>query len=250
MSSLKTLILLSTFIFVDASAQKDTISLDARALDRSQLKLGKSDYIMFARSSTDSLVKDLTLVKMEVSKTKFKDISGLKVSQSWHQKDTVIHTSTSILDPGSLKTVCHKTWWKRNNQVMEIDFDSKKHNIQGGDPTKHKVMSEGIEKSFLDRDFINWHCDIQLFGLLPFKLNTVFKLKVYDPGYSVPAHEIYEVTGEEKIDGVSCWVLNYKLPRGMGYQRFWIAKKDRVLVKEEDSFNGMYRFKLRAMTAH
>jgi hypothetical protein len=32
---------------------------------------------------------------------------------------------------------------------------------------------------------------------------------------------------------------------GVGYQRFWIDKKSLEVLKEEDSFNGGYRHKLK-----
>jgi hypothetical protein len=34
-----------------------------------------------------------------------------------------------------------------------------------------------------------------------------------------------------------------------GYQRFWIAKKAKAVIKEEDNFNGMYRYKLKMVVS-
>ena len=112
-----------------------------------------------------------------------------------------------------------------------------------------KAFHEQFAKAAMDERFINWHCDLHFFGILPFKEGAVFKLNLYDPGFGVPKYETYAVKASEKIEGYDCWVLEYTLPKGMGYQRFWISKADRVVIKEEDSFRGTYRYKLKTKVA-
>jgi len=46
----------------------------------------------------------------------------------------------------------------------------------------------------------------------------------------------------EKID---CWVLEHKPTSGDGYQKFWVPKKTKEVLKEEDLFYDVYRYKLK-----
>ena len=59
------------------------------------------------------------------------------------------------------------------------------------------------------------------------------------------------VLGERALTGADgrqrdCWLVETESgkPGSGNFQRFWIDKASRVVVKEEDVFNGMYRSKI------
>jgi hypothetical protein len=90
-----------------------------------------------------------------------------------------------------------------------------------------------------------------IFPLLPYKENRVFKINFYDPP-SEPKEVYYTVIGSDYLtnslgEKISCWVLEFEVPKryGGGYQHFWISKKDRELLKEEDRFGNRFRYKLK-----
>ncbi len=224
---------------------KDTIKINSNHLLSKELPLGKSNYIVYIKRDKNGPALNVTFVEMEVSKTAYKDKKVYKITQQWSEKDTLLHTSETMLDEANLATIYHKTWWKKNNQVTEVDYIKKSYTVEGDDKGFNKRAEDGLKDSFLNADFINWHSDLHLFSLLPFKKEAIFKINVYDPGYSPPKYEIYTVLGSEKIEGNDCWILNYELPRNMGYQRFWISKSERIVLKEEDNFKGNYRYKLK-----
>lgn len=227
----------------------DTLKVNTTNLRANDLPLGKSNYIIYAKKDKNAPAMNLTFVEMEVVKEKFNNAKVYKITQKWSEKDTLLHTSETFLQEDNLATLYHKTWWKRNNQITEVDYTKKTFSVTGEDEKFNKRAEQGINASFSNTNFINWHSDLHLFALLPFKTGAVFKVNVYDPGYSPPKEEVYTVIGSEMLEGNDCWILNFELPNKMGYQRFWISKSDKVIIKEEDNFRGNFRFKLKTKVA-
>lgn len=227
----------------------DTIKINTTDLISKEIALGKSNYIIYAKKEKDMPAMNLTFVQMDVVKEVFNETKAYKITQKWSEKDTLIHTSETFLKEDNLATLYHKTWWKRNNQTTEVDYIQKSFSVNGDDDKFNKRAEDGLKASFEDTHFINWHSDLHLFSLLPFKDNAIFKVNVYDPGYSPPKYEVYTVLGSENVENNDCWILNFELPNKMGHQRFWISKSERIVIKEEDNFRGNYRFKLKTKVA-
>lgn len=226
-------------------AQNDTITVNANNLTNKNIALGKASYLIYTKKGKDLPAADFTFVEMLVTNDEYKNIPTYKIVQKWHDKDTISHIAESFLKKDNLTTLYHKTWWKRTNQTNEVDYLKGRYIVTGGDEKSKQRAEDGLKASLKEPLFVNWHCDLHLFSLLPFKENRVFKINVYDPGFSPPRYEFYEVLGSEVVENISCWVLNYKLPNNMGYQRFWISKSEKIVIKEEDNFKGNFRFKLK-----
>jgi hypothetical protein len=253
------LLLKAFFLFsiVGSFAQKaDTIVVDAKNLQIKNLHFGNSNYMIYSRKGADKPNQNNTLVKINVSKQDHNGQEAVVINQIWYESDTVSHTSFTLLKANDLSTIQHNYWWKRNRQNISLNFEKKTANIEGkiSDVQKEKFLksfNQAAESGY----FLNWHSDLVMFPLLPFKENTVFKIKFYYPGFSLPSTEIYKVVGSETLKGlagenIDCWVLEYALPKGMtGYQRFWIAKKTREFIKEEDKIGEYYRIKLRMVVS-
>jgi hypothetical protein len=232
-------------------AQKDTVIINANNLKIKDLQLDKSTFLIYAKKGKDKPVQNQTLVEINVSKQTHDGQNAVAIEQTWYEKDTTSHTAYTLLKANDLSTIQHNFWWKRNAQKLAFDFEKKTFNVEGKitDAQKDKLTKD-FNSATESGYFVNWHCDLTFFPLLPFKENTVFKIPFYDPGFGAPKYEIYEVIKSETIEGIDCWVLEFTLPKNMkGYQRFWIAKKAKEVIKEEDNFNGMYRYKLKMMVS-
>ncbi len=245
------------FFSTQSFSQKvDTVIVDAKNLQIKNLHFGNSTYIIYSRKGADKPNQNNTLVKINVSQKSHNGQDAVAINQIWYESDTTSHTSYTLLKASDLSTIQHNYWWKRNKQNISLDFENKTANIEG---KMSEVQKEKFLKSFNQAAesgyFLNWHSDLLMFPLLPFKENTVFKIKFHDPGFSPPSTEIYRVIGSEKLKGlagesVDCWVLEFSLPKGMtGYQKFWIAKKTREFIKEEDKVGDFYRIKLRMVVS-
>ena len=87
--------------------------------------------------------------------------------------------------------------------------------------------------------------------LLPYELGGTLRVHLFDVGMPAPLDVDYTVLGERVLRGGdgsahACWLVETESGRpGSGnFQRFWIDKASRVVLKEEDVFNGQYRSKV------
>lgn len=242
---------------VETFAQKiDTIVVDTKNLQIKNLSFGNFTYIIYSKKGIDQPIQNQTVVKVNVSKQTHEGKDAIAINQVWYEKDTVSHNASTLLNPSDLSTIKQNHWWKRTGQTMDMDFGKKNANIEG---KATQVQKDKIIKDFNATVeggyFLNWHCDIQLFPLLPFKDNAVFKVKVHDPGFRPTSQEVYTVIKSEILKGlggenIDCWVMEYPVPKGMnGFQRFWISKKTREFIKEEDKIGEFYRIKLRTLVS-
>lgn len=97
---------------------------------------------------------------------------------------------------------------------------------------------------------MNWHSDLTLLPLLPYEKDGTLRIRLFDVGMPAPLDVDYTVLGERTLVGgdgrtYDCWLVETESgnPGGGAFQRFWIDKASRVVVKEEDNFNGQYRSK-------
>ncbi len=228
--------------------QKDTIRIDAANLSTKHLHYGDMTYLMYSKAGKDGPVKNTTLVNINVQKDLLDGKNCIAVKQSW-QTDTIIHTASTFFEETTMKSIQHSSWWKHKGYTEHFNFRKKEVKFEGAISEEQKQKETTSFHTSLSSPFLNWHSDLLMFPLLPFKENCVFKIKFYEPGYETPKEEIYEVLKSETLhiagNLVDCWVLNYAVAQPAGYQRFWITRQSRELVKEEDSFSGFYRYKLR-----
>ncbi len=237
--------------FLSLKAQhKDTLKIDAVNLNTKHLNYGDMTYLMYSKVGKDSPAKNTTLVKIQVQKDEIDGKPCISVKQNW-QTDTIMHTASTFFEENSMKNIQHSSWWKHKGYTEHFNFRKKELNFEGNIKEELKLKETESFHASLAKPFLNWHSDLLIFPLLPFKENVVFKINFYEPGYETPKEELYEVLKSETLriagNPVDCWVLNYAVAKPAGYQRFWISKQSRELVKEEDSFSGFYRYKLKLM---
>lgn len=230
--------------------QKDTISVNADNLSAKHLNYGDMTYLMYSKAGKDGPVKNTTFVKIQVQKEILDDQKCIMVKQSW-QTDTIIHTASTSFEENSMVCIQHNSWWKHKGYTENFNFRKKELSFDGNIQDELKSKETGSFNASFAKPFLNWHSDLLIFPLLPFKENCVFKINFYEPGYDIPKEELYEVLKSETLsiagNSVDCWVLNYAVAQPAGYQRFWISKQSRELIKEEDSFSGFYRYKLKLL---
>jgi len=99
---------------------------------------------------------------------------------------------------------------------------------------------------------LNWNLDIETFEMLPLAAGKSFLINFYDAGLEPPKYILYKVTGSETLtvmngEKMDCWKLltQGESSRGAYTQTFWISKQTHEFLKEEDAFNGIYRYKIK-----
>lgn len=244
---------LITLIAVSAFAEKgDTLQVKPGDLDVKALQTGSYSYIIYAKQTRDSPAQRLTLVKINVEAKSYHNRPVFIITQRW-ERDTVYHSAYSVFDANDFSTIIHNTWWKPLGYEMKFDFekitvDFIRSGLAGEIPDSVKTKAANDFNQSFDAYNLNWHADLLVYQLLPYKEGRTFMINYYDPGFGKAEKVAYSVTGSDILtDGygkkVECWVLNHT--EASGSETFWIAKKTKEVLKEEDSSTRGYRYKIK-----
>lgn len=242
----------SAFILISqcATAQKrDTVTVSASNLRFKDIKYGKASYLVYNKKAKDSPAEGMYLVNMNIAPSKYKQQPVIEISQLWDGRDTFIHSAYTVLSRADFSTRLHKTSWKGLSYTITFDFDARNVSFEGtvADSNKLKIVS-AFDESFASYN-LNWHSDLFIFTRLPYKANRTFRINFFDPGFGKPTEEMYSVIGSDVLlnteaKKIKCWVMERKGKTAGSYQKFWVDKKSRLVIKEEDLFNNRYRYKL------
>lgn len=233
-----------------AHAQTDTILLNDKRLNTAVLKAGLKQYLVYFQ---DPKKKTNLRFSLWLRNIQLQNRNGEKVftvTQHWFGSDTTsyryIYSINKAVDFAPLyhsETIGTKT----------RAYNWSPYKITGADS-----VAQNLQRSF-SLDFslpnFNWNLDIETFEMLPLARGKTFAINFYDAGLDPPAYVNYQVIGSEVIqtignEKIDCWKLategDYK---GTHYsETYWISKKDHEFLKEEDSFNGIYRYKIKMPT--
>lgn len=231
----------------------EPILISKQNLDFKYLKTGDSTYVVYFKKTADGPAERMTLVKINVAPTTLDGRKAYAITQQWEGGDEVVHRAYTVHDAEDFRTLRHETWWKRTGYTAKFDFLGKQVSFDGtvSDADKTRITDD-FNASF-DAYNLSWHSDLTIFPLFPFKDGRVLRVNFYDPGASKAKLADYTVTGSETLSGsggekIDCWIMEYKstMPSGgTASQRFWISKKTREVLKEEDQFPGGFRYKLK-----
>ena len=236
-----------------AYAQKaDTVTIDASNVDTRVLKPGTHRYLVYFKMGKDSSRKNYQLWSRTIDLTTYKDKPAISIKQEWESNDTVVHKVYSVSDRKTFAPLYHESWW-RGRGSSRFDFITKEGYFQDAWLTSadtaraEKMMYEAFVKA-QDQYVLNWHLDLEVFPILPYKEGVTFKINFYDPGFGAPAYQTYTVTGSAVLTGynnqkIDCWLLKHTSPNNT--EIFWISKATREVLKLEQEFGGRYRYKIK-----
>ena len=256
MQIMKSLLFLCCFLSITILAPAkniDTIHIQSTDLNFKNLQTGSYSYVVFFKKTKESASTRILLVKINVESKLYHNKPAFVIKQQW-DLDTIVHAAYSVFDGKTFATLVHDTYWKSLGYRMKYDFEAKtveftNVNLKTGIPDSVKSKSTaGFNDSFSKYN-LNWHADLIIYQLLPYKDKRTFMINFYDPGFGKAEEVDYTVTGSELLTGhngekIDCWVLYHNDPAN-GYEKFWIAKKTNEVLKEEDSGARGYRYKLK-----
>jgi hypothetical protein len=230
-----------------ASAQVDTIRLKDHRLNTATLKPGMRQYLVYFQ-----MLKSPKTLRFWywLRDTKIETRSGEKVfatTQHWFGSDTMSYRAVySVNRVKDFSPVYHMETIA--GKVSAYSWDNYK--IKGADTVALNAKKD-FALNFTEPNF-NWNLDIETFEMLPLAAGKTFAINFYDAGFGKPQYVIYKITGNEVISTldnkkVDCWKLvNETDNNGNHYvETFWISKKGHEFLKEEDTFGGGYRYKVK-----
>jgi len=231
--------------------KRDTLTITPNNLNKKGIHFGDLTYVVYTKKTKQSPSEGIYLAKINVAPKDHNNKQAIAITQQWDRGDTVGHSAFTLLDAADLSTLFHETYWKRLGYSTVYDFETKKVYFNGNVTDSAKTASINDFNGSFSSYNLNWHSDLVIFTLLPFKENRSFKIHLFDPGFGKATDEIYSVTGSDVLttatgNKIDCWILeNTPAAAKGGYQRFWVDKKNTVILKEEDFFNNNYRYKLK-----
>jgi hypothetical protein len=170
-----------------------------------------------------------------------------EIRQRWYGSDSSSYREVYSVNRGrDFAPLYHEETAGGKLSAYEWGLDG----VRGADSVEGNSR-KGFSLAFGEANF-NWNLDIETFEMLPLGEGKRFRINFYDAGLEPPKYVLYKVVGSEEVvlmNGmkIECWKLNTEgeSPRGAYSQTFWIGKKTHEFLKEEDSFGGMYRYKVK-----
>ena len=251
----KTILALAILVLISfqgIAQKRDTVTIDASMVNTQVLKPGVNRYLVYFKNGRDSSRINFQMWTRKIEFVNFKGREAISVTQEWEDNSQITHKVYSVNNKKTFAPLFHDTWWKRSGSA-KFDFIDKTAYfrdtlLSASDTLKAKKNMYGAFIQAQDQYVLNWHLDLEVFSILPYKENTTFAINFYDPGFSAPSKQLYSVTGSGSLTGyedqkVDCWLLTHE-SRG-NKETFWISKKTREVLKLEQEFQGRFRYKIK-----
>lgn len=218
-----------------------------------RLRPGTSTYLVYMHGAPGSGIKRAMLSSSTIRRDRVDGTDAWVIEQEWEDESGSVHTARTVHAVHDLATLAQTSSWKRPTGSFTTTVDPKhgQGRIEGEVPTQARDRMEAGFKTMRDGWWFNWHSDLALLPLLPFEKGGTLRLHLFDVGMAAPMDVDYTVVGSRTLQGgdgtvYDCWLVETDSgsPGSGNFQRFWIDKQRRLVVKEEDVFNGTYRSKV------
>jgi len=251
-----TLCLLVSLFSLAAGAQKtDTVVIQPKDIHTNVLIPGMHRWLVYFKMGKDSSRSRFFIWSRRIDRISYRGKDAISVTQEWENNDTIMHTVYTVCDSKDFAPLYQKAWTKQSGS-SEFDFLDKTMKLNGrtitaADTARAVTISYKAFQSALQQYVLDWHLDLEVFPLLPFRNHTTYAINYYDPGFGAPKRVYYTVTGSAVIKGydgqdIDCWLLEHTDQGRMSNKEvFYISKKTREVLKLEQEFAGRYRYKIK-----
>jgi hypothetical protein len=268
------LLIMFPFIFIlvfseitHAQVNPDTLLIDGTQVNTKVLKPTTNLYRVYIKMGKDSSETQVSYWKRNIDYTIFDGKEAIVVSQVWEDKDTIFHTVKSICDKVTFAPLYQESWWhKRGSSIFDFINGTAVLNdipLTEADTARNRRGPWKAFKIARNQYTLNWHLDMEVFPILPYKTGRTFLIPFYDPGSPAPKNEAYTVIGSAKLKGhgtnyffngdksitlnrtVNCWLLQHESKGNK--ELFWINKRTNEVLKLEQEITTktgtIYRYK-------
>ena len=250
-TSLSTLGVLLALAMPAHAAEQVTVVTPAM-LHVQALKPGTRTYLVYSHRKPEEGVRSAYLATSELRRETVDGRDAWVISQSWSGDAGITHTGRSVHDARDLSLLRQTLHWNRKDGSITTTVEpaTGKGTLTGEIPAERRARFEAGFARMREGWWFNWHSDLALLPLLPYEKGGTLRLRLFDVGMEAPMEVDYKVVGERTLTGgngerYTTWLVETDSgsPGSGNFQRFWIDKARRVVVKEEDVFNGAHRSK-------
>lgn len=238
---------------IDAAVAATPVRVNPADLHLDSLRPATMTYLVYMHGAAGSGIKRAMLATSEIKREQVDGQKAWVIEQRWEDESGTVHTARTVHAAKDAATLSQTSSWTRpDRRLTTVVEPAKGHgSIEGDLPEASRKTMEAGFAAMRDGWWMNWHSDLTLLPLLPYEKGGTLRIRLFDVGMAAPMDVDYGVLGERTLVGADgrgrdCWLVETESGRpGSGnVQRFWIDKASRVVVKEEDVFNGMYRSKV------
>lgn len=210
-------------------------------------------YLVYFHGAPGAGIQRAMLATTKVNRERVNGTDAWVIEQNWQDETGQVHTARTVHASKDAATLSQTSGWNRTTAryTSTVEPTTGRGSIEGELPPEMRQKMEAGFATMQDGWWMNWHSDLTLLPLLPYEKGGTLRIRLFDVGMAAPMDVDYTVAGERKLQGsdgtiYDCWLVETESGSpGLGnYQRFWIDKARRIVVKEEDFFNGQYRSKV------
>lgn len=203
----------------------------------------KHSYAVFFTDSTGKRITSADIWDREIRRTKNsmgKDV--VEFEWSWWRKDSLLLQTKGICAYPSLELLEYS-----KAPTLSVKNENGTLSVK----TQTRAKTDTAFSTSFDGKAFTFPMDLEIFGLLPMKsVGQKFSVPFYEPGS--PSHKYYTCTvvGKERLVlqenvGIECWMLQIDYGQFGAYATFWISQNSGEVLKMQEFFRGMYRYKIK-----
>ena len=237
-------------LFAGAAGAAEPMRVQASDLHLDRLRPATLTYLVYMHGAPGTGIHRAMLATTQVARDQVEGEDAWVISQHWEGETGAVHTARTVHAAKDAATLSQTSSWNRpdrhySSKVVPAEGQG---SIEGEIAPEARARMEAGFAAMRDGWWLNWHSDLTLLPLLPYEKGGTLRVRLFDVGMPAPIDSDYTVVGERTLksgDGTTydCWLVENDGGSG-NYQRFWIDKTRRLVVKEEDVFNGQYRSKV------
>jgi hypothetical protein len=243
---LKTFLLIAALFLASeaVSAQTlDTITTKNQKIDVQKITPIKHSYAVFFTDSTGKRTSSADIWDRELRRTK--DASGKEVVEfewKWWRKDSLLLQTKGVCAFPSLQLLEYS-----KAPTLSVKNDNGTLNVK----TQTRMKADTAFTMPFDGKAFTFPMDLEIFGLLPMKsVGQKFSVPFYEPGSGKYGYYTCTVAGKERLvlqenAGIECWLLQIDYGQSGSYATFWISQSTGEVLKMQESFRGIYRYKIK-----
>lgn len=238
--------MLLLLLTLNGLAQTDTIK---PASGRLKLSIPtKSTYAVYFTDTTGNRTTTADLWDRSLNFATNQD-SGKTVSWEWkwYRHDSLASHAIATVNATTLLPFQYQNF-RQEKVFRTVSYHGKKAMTNG------KSKFTGLDTAYtitLTVDAFPFPMDLEVFGALPIKAKGQrFVIPFYEPGTSSTGWYTYTVQGSTELElakglTIACWLLRSEDDTPGNYQLFYIAKKSGEVLKMEQRFNSIFRYKVK-----